>query len=527
MRGVECRSAERGCGVAKEGNERAGESARVGSVYPAGEMVMGAGRVAVLGDVMLDIYVSGKVDRISPEAPVPVVHFVSENERVGGAANVALNVAAIGGSARVLGVVGADREGDRLAALIETAGVTSDLVVSSSRATTTKTRVLSGSHHQFLRIDREERKVMEPETEHALLERLDAALAGAGSLVVSDYGKGCVSDAVFGAAIAAARAHGIPVLVDPKRPDLSAYAGADIIKPNLRELARATARSLDSDADIAAAARDVIAATGASLLLTMAERGMVFFPRDGSEPLTMPAVAREVSDVSGAGDTVIGVFASLLSDGAPLPEALQAACVASGIVVSKAGTATVSAAELRRAMARAAIPSDGTAPASSARVGLVQDWDALRRLCDHWRHEGLRVGFTNGCFDLLHPGHVSILHRAKAACDRLVVGLNSDASVSRLKGPSRPVQAEEARATVLAALADVDAVTLFSEDTPLELIQALQPDVLVKGADYTVDSIVGADVVKARGGEVLRVPLVEGQSTSRLVGKIAATRVPV
>jgi D-beta-D-heptose 7-phosphate kinase/D-beta-D-heptose 1-phosphate adenosyltransferase len=465
----------------------------------------------IVGDLMLDVYLAGHVARISPEAPVPVLRFLRETETAGGAANVALNVTALGGTARLLGVVGADEGAGRLAALMQRAGIMTDFVTADDRPTTTKTRVLAGQHHQLLRIDRETVAPLAPEAEAALIARIEAAAPGAGAVVLSDYGKGCLTDRVIAAAVAVARGAGVPVLVDPKRKDFAAYRGADYIKPNLAELAAATGIDCGTDAGAAAAAAAAMEATGAAILLTRSEKGMTLYAPDG-ETIAMATEAREVFDVSGAGDTVMATFALMLTGGASRAQAMRLANVAAGIVVSKAGTATASRAELEAALAARA-PRQPVAPSP------VLGWDEARARCDEWRQKGLRIGFTNGCFDLLHPGHIAILKGAAAACDRLVVGLNSDASVRRLKGPTRPIQAEAARAEVMGAIGVVDAVVIFDQDTPLELITHLMPDVLVKGADYAEDQIVGADVVRRAGGRVERVELVAGHSTTGLVAR--------
>lgn len=465
--------------------------------------------VVVLGDVMLDHYISGRVSRISPEAPVPVLQNISDRAVAGGAANVALNLVSVGASARLIGLVGADESGAQLTQILGDAGLVTDFVTSAAVSTITKTRVLAGGAHQFIRIDRETIAPPAPEVVAAILARLDETLPDAGALVISDYGKGLLSDAVLTGAIERARALGVQVLIDPKRADFAGYAGATVIKPNLAELTAATGLDCSTTEGRIAATRRIAQATGADVLLTMSEKGMAYYRADGGAPVEMPSRVREVYDVSGAGDTVMALFAAFRAAGASVERSMQAANAAAGVVVTKAGTATLTVDELEQALSDAPRPFDGG--------GQVVDRDAARALAEGWRAAGLRVGFTNGCFDLIHPGHVRILHGARGACDRLVVGLNTDASVKRLKGPSRPVQTEAARAQVVAALTGVDAVVLFDEETPLELIRALEPDVLVKGADYTVESIVGADLVLARGGRVERVPLVEGQSTSALI----------
>jgi D-beta-D-heptose 7-phosphate kinase / D-beta-D-heptose 1-phosphate adenosyltransferase len=472
-----------------------------------------ASRIVILGDIILDGYIRGSVTRISPEAPVPVLRFSEESETAGGAANVALNIRALGGNPFLIGVVGQDDTARRLADLLAGQGIAADLVPSPDRPTTIKTRILAAQRQQMLRIDREVASPVPAEVETAILARVIAALDGAQALILSDYAKGCLTDRVLAGAIAAAAARDMLVLVDPKRRDFAAYSGASFIKPNLSELAAATGLDCSTDEAAASAARSLVAQTGASILLTRSERGMCLYSVDGSEEVSLPTAAREVFDVSGAGDTVIAAFALALTGEAGVRQAMRLANIAAGIVVSKSGTATVSRAEVETELTSR--PPHGIPSAEAAILGREAAVARVRR----WQAEGLTVGFTNGCFDLLHPGHIAILRGAAAECDRLVVGLNADASVSRLKGPTRPIQSETARAEVIAALAAVDAVTLFDEDTPLELIRALLPDVLVKGADYTEDQIVGADVVKAAGGKVARVALRDGHSTTRLVAR--------
>jgi D-beta-D-heptose 7-phosphate kinase/D-beta-D-heptose 1-phosphate adenosyltransferase len=468
--------------------------------------------IVVIGDAMLDCYVSGKVERISPEAPVPVVQRTAEGEVAGGAANVAANAARLGAEARLVSVVGDDEEGRRLAALLAELGVAFAPVVDRGRPTVSKTRVMSGVH-QLLRVDREDRAPIGAPIEDAALEALAAALAGAGALIVSDYAKGMLTDRVLSAALALARRAGAPALVDPKRRDFSAYKGAALIKPNRAELAEATGLPCESDDEVERAARLVVAATGASLLVTRSEKGMTYVA-PGAAAIHMPTQSKEVFDVSGAGDTAIAAVACGFVAGLPIEQTMRLANLAAGVVISKPGTATVSFDELR-----AAAEARGDLSVSGGGVATREEAIAMR---EHWRREGLTVGFTNGCFDLIHPGHIAILRGAARHCDRLIVGLNSDASTRRLKGPGRPVQDEASRAAVIGAMRSVALVVAFEEDTPIELIAALSPDVLVKGADYAENEIVGAELVRARGGRVARVPLVEGQSTTRLIRRGAA-----
>jgi D-beta-D-heptose 7-phosphate kinase/D-beta-D-heptose 1-phosphate adenosyltransferase len=362
----------------------------------------------------------------------------------------------------------------------------------------------------LLRVDREDRGGLDSAIEEVMLAALRAALKDAGALVLSDYGKGVLSDAVLKDAFKAARAANVPVIVDPKRLTFADYRGASVITPNRKELRLATGLPVESDEEVAAAAAAANAVSGAAILVTRSERGMSFYAPDGGI-MHSPAEALEVFDVSGAGDTVVAALATAMAAGFDMGSAMRIANAAAGVVVGKHGTATVSPAELAAALKR----GSGVAEAPSAAVSRAQ----ASAMCAQWRSQGLSVGFANGCFDLLHPGHVRLIQQAAAACDRLVVGLNADASVRRLKGETRPLQDEAARAQVMAGLRGVSLVTVFDEDTPLELITALQPDVIVKGADYREDQVVGAELVKSRGGRVLLVELAEGHSTSRIAAR--------
>lgn len=461
---------------------------------------------------MLDGYASGGVERISPEAPVPVLRHLSHHEVPGGGANVAMNIAALGGKPYLVGLVGEDEEAERLDQLLRAAGVETRLVAAKGRPTTFKLRILAGNH-QMLRIDKEEVGPASSEVEDALLRAVLEVLADMRAVILSDYRKGCLTDRVLAKVIAEARARNVPVFVDPKRSDFSAYAGVSFITPNRSELKAATGVVCEDDASCEAAAAMAREASGAAILLTRSEQGMTFFPVTG-ETLSLPTEAQEVFDVSGAGDSVIATFALGVVSGMTIPQALRAANCAAGIVISRAGTATTTEAEIAAAMDRGHLLSRSEGTLS---------WDEMRRLREIWRDEKLVVGFTNGCFDLLHPGHIALLRESARNCDRLIVGLNTDASVRRLKGETRPIQTEEARAEVMAAISHVDGVVLFGEETPYELIALLEPDVLIKGADYEEHQIVGADLVKALGGSIVRVDLRRGQSTTNLV---ARSRVP-
>ncbi len=471
-------------------------------------------RILVLGDVMLDRFLYGETDRISPEAPVPVVRLKRTLAMLGGAGNVARNISALGGQAVLVGLVGQDATAAELRALLAAdTGIGDAMVASATRPTICKVRVIA-AHQQMVRVDDEVTGAADAQEEAALIAAVQAAMPGCQALVLSDYAKGVLTPGVIAASIAAAKAAGIPILVDPKSDDFSRYRGATVLTPNAKELAQAARLPVATDDQAMAAARAVMARAGLqALLVTRAEKGMLLV--EGEAVSRVPAVAREVFDVSGAGDTAIATLALAHAAGAPLAEAMRIANAAAGIVVGKLGTATVTADELAQALR-----AEGDASPDAA---TLLDRDAALRLVREWQAHGLRVGFTNGCFDILHAGHVALLRAARRRCDRLVVALNSDASVARLKGASRPINPLADRAAVIAALAAVDAVVAFEEDTPLQLITLLLPDVLMKGADYTVETVVGAPEVLAAGGEVALLELLPGRSTT---GIIARSRAP-
>ena len=464
--------------------------------------------ILVIGDVMLDGYSSGSVERLSPEAPVPVLRNVSRKDVPGGGANVAMNIAALGGRPHLIGLIGQDADGRRLEALLGEGGVSTRLIAATDRPTTSKLRILA-THQQIVRIDTEQTGPADAAAEEELLAAIAALMPSMRAVVLSDYCKGCLSDRVLRAAIAQATELGLPIFVDPKRVDFAAYAGATFITPNRSELARATAMACGHDDECRSAADRAKALTGASILLTRSEQGMSLFPVEGAEIL-LPTHTQEIFDVSGAGDTVVAAFALSIVSGHNPAQALRLANHAAGVVVGKPGTATVTQAELATV-----IDQDHPVPGANGSVS----WADAASFRKQWKEQGLRVGFTNGCFDLLHPGHIALLRQSAAHCDRLIVGLNSDASVRRLKGASRPVQSEVARAEVMAAIGHVDLVVIFDEDTPCELIETLKPDLLVKGSDYTEDQIVGADIVKALGGRILRVDLRAGHSTTDMIDR--------
>jgi D-beta-D-heptose 7-phosphate kinase / D-beta-D-heptose 1-phosphate adenosyltransferase len=471
-------------------------------------------RVLVLGDVMLDRFVYGSVERTSPEAPVPVMMLERTTEMPGGAANVARNVVALGARVVLIGVVGDDASARELRSHLPAAdSLQSRLVVDPGRPTTTKTRYVA-DRQQMLRTDTELSAPLSEPIAEAMLAQFTSGLAEADIVILSDYGKGALSDAVTARAIAAATSAGKRVLVDPKSRTFLKYRGATVLTPNQHELQSAYGHDCSTDEQVVEAARAILAQGLCSIVVaTRGKEGMSIVQADGGA-LHIRTVATEVYDVTGAGDTAMAAMAVSLASGADIGQAAQLANVAAGIVVGKYGTATATPDEI---LARLGSSGDGSAAASSYTLERAQ------LLVAGWRRLGLRVAFTNGCFDMLHPGHVSLLNQARGSADRLVVGLNSDHSVRRLQGAGRPVQTELARAMVLGSLRAVDAVVIFEEDSPLALITALEPDVLVKGADYTLETVVGADVVLRRGGKVMLAELVPAHSTTDTIRRIAAS----
>lgn len=478
----------------------------------AGVTALAGAPVLVVGDVMLDRYVYGSVERISPEGPIPVLRVESETAMLGGAGNVVRNLAAIGGLPHLVATIGKDSAGQEMRALLDDAGtsVSVDLIELPGWVTTVKTRFVS-ARQQLLRADKEDSATVDPEPEHLIIVAAKAALTQSEAVVLSDYGKGVLTQSVLSQIIEAARAASKPVIVDPMGADYSVYRGADLLTPNVKELEYATGISVIDDVGVVAAAEKVLATCGIGGVLVTRGADGVTLVRSGEDPVHLLPRALEVFDVSGAGDTVVAVLACALAAGLPLVEAMELANVAGGIVVGKVGTAVVGADELSSAAAR---------QWRDSAEAKVQSREVLAARVEGWRQSGCSVGFTNGCFDLLHPGHVSLLQQAKSVCDRLIVGLNSDVSARALKGSGRPVQDEAARAVVLASLATVDAVVLFSESTPLSLIEAIRPNVLIKGADYELHEVVGAELVQGYGGKVLLANLAKGHSTTETITRL-------
>jgi D-beta-D-heptose 7-phosphate kinase/D-beta-D-heptose 1-phosphate adenosyltransferase len=466
--------------------------------------------VLCIGDLMLDEFVYGDVTRISPEAATPVIAVKRTEVMVGGAGNVARNLVSLGTRCIFVGVVGNDEAGAALTkALAAHPLIEFHLAVDGTRQTTRKVRFVSEHHSaHLLRADWEVSSPVDAASEDALIGHAVKAMPRAGAVVLSDYAKGALTPRVVRAVIDAANKLGRPVLVDPKGRDYSMYKGATLITPNRQELAEATGSAAKTDEEVATAARDLGRALGAkAVLVTRSEDGMTLVEQ--GETIHIPAYPVRVRDVSGAGDTVMAVLSAMLAMNADFESAMRAANAAAAVVVGKRGTATLSVAELRSRI----LPASTLA----AEEKIVFDWALLDEHMAEWRKAGLRVGFTNGCFDLLHPGHVKLLAGARAACDRLVLGLNGDGSVRRLKGEGRPVQNVQSRAEVLAALEAVDLVVVFDEDTPEKLIARVKPTILVKGSDYKREDVVGHDIVEALGGQVVLIDLVPGQSTTSMV----------
>ncbi|HKT53415.1 MAG TPA: D-glycero-beta-D-manno-heptose 1-phosphate adenylyltransferase [Caulobacteraceae bacterium] len=466
--------------------------------------------VVCVGDVMVDRFVHGEVARVSPEAPIPVLLRGRESAMLGGVGNVAANIAALGGRAILVAVVGDDataHEAVKLAAEIE--GLDAELATQPGRTTSLKTRFVAAGQ-QLLRVDEEDASPIDRAVEGQLTAAIGVASA-AKAILISDYGKGAVAAPVMKACRAAAASLGAALIVDSKSQRFDAYGAVDLIKPNAAELARVTGLPTGSDAEIETAlSAALLLCEAKAILVTRGPRGMSLAVR-GEGVRHTPGAPRQVFDVVGAGDTAMAALGLALAGGAGLDDAVALSVLAAGVVVGKHGTATVGADEV----IEAALAADrGPAEAKVATI------ERLVREVARWRDHGLKVGFTNGCFDVLHRGHVAYLAQASAWCDRLVVGLNSDGSVRALKGEGRPVNDLESRALVLAALGSVDLVVAFDAETPLDLIKAVRPDVLIKGADYALEGVVGHEFVQSYGGEVKLAPLVEGFSTTAAIARM-------
>jgi len=469
---------------------------------------LGTPRVIVVGDLILDRYVTGVVERISPEAPIPVLAARHREERLGGAGNVAANLRAMEAEVEVVGVIGDDSKGRRLLGMLEDQSVeTAGCAIDPSRPTIEKTRIVGGAQ-QVLRVDWEDTAPLDDRIANAILETMSARIGRAQAVILSDYGKGFLSPILMEGVIRLARERGVPVLVDPKGTDYARYRGAHLVTPNRREAEVALGRPLPEMADVAAAAGELIQqAELEAAVITLGAEGMYHRTR-GGDAGHVPTVARAVFDVTGAGDTVISLLALGLAAGFELAEAVQLANHGAGLVVGKRGAACVTRPELQI--------STGAATIDPGKVIAPRELDAVLA---EWRARGRRVVFTNGCFDIVHKGHVDYLRFARSKGDVLLVGVNDDASVARLKGADRPVNPLQDRMEVLAALEMVDGVVPFGEDTPKELIERVTPEVLVKGEDWRDKGVVGREWVERHGGEVHLAPMVPGRSTTGILAR--------
>lgn len=468
-------------------------------------------KVLVVGDIMLDEHILSKVSRISPEAPVPVADVVSIVYTPGGAANVATNIQALGGSPYLLGAVGKDSSKERLFQTLRERGINTDnIIVDEGKPTTLKSRIIAHGQH-VVRVDTEKRGPISNRLSCKLLQMAKDIIDEVDALIISDYGKGVVTYDVAYCLITMARERGKVVSIDPKGSDYGKYTEATIITPTQREAEMASKTVIINAVDLIKVGWKLLEEFKTKfILITKGEKGMSLFEREG-QITHIPAVASEVYDVTGAGDTVISVLTLALAAGAKIKEAAQLSNLAAGIVVRKVGTAVATRGELEEIIRY---------QSGERANGKIRPLSELISVSKRLKDEGKKVVFTNGCFDLLHIGHLRYLQKAKEAGDVLIVGINSDSSMRRLKGTERPIVQQNERAEILSALECVDYVVIFSEDTPYRVIRAIVPDILVKGGDYEVGQIVGTDLVKASGGEVLVIDEVKNHSTALLVKAI-------
>jgi len=470
-------------------------------------------KVLCFGDIMLDTFAYGEVSRISPEAPVPVLKVSDKRSMLGGVGNVARNLCELGIHSTLLSIVGKDEAGDSIKGLAAAMGAKPHLTPVKGRPTTLKTRFIA-TNQQVLRVDEETAEIAAAPDMEKVTAKFEKLVQQSDVVILSDYGKGIFTAKNVRGFIKKAQKAGCRVIVDPKMTDYGAYQGADLITPNRKELEAATGgQPLKDQAAVQQAAKALIKAHDIkAILVTLSAEGMMLV-RAGKPSLHIPAKAREVYDVSGAGDTVVALMAAAWAVGLDDQTAMDLANAAASVVVGKLGTATTTQTELQAALL--------DLNQRSGRRKIMELDEGLEKIAA-WRKNGNKIGFTNGCFDLIHPGHVTLLAEARATCDKLILGLNSDASIKRIKGPKRPIQSEDSRALVLASFENVDMVILFGEDTPIDLIKTLQPDVLVKGSDYKVEEVVGHDVVAKYGGKVHLVQLVDGHSTTGITHRMAS-----
>ncbi len=471
---------------------------------------IGAVRALVVGALMLDEYLWGKTERISPEAPVQVVDITSEDLRLGGAGNVINNLVTLGCRVHVASVLGNGQDGDLVRSMLEKIQVdTTGLLFDPQRKTSRKTRILA-SHQQMMRFDRESREPISAEQEQALAAYVREQAARFDVILISDYLKGVLTEGLLQQIIRIGKEQGLPVVIDPKGSDYRKYRGATLLTPNRRETEVASRVAITDQASLRQAGQALLKNLELeTLVVPRSEEGISIFFQDGQE-VHLPTEAQEVYDVTGAGDTVLSLIGVGLACGLPIEDAARMANLAAGIAVSKVGTSTVSVDEIREVFSHQFLEGDAK----------IKRRERLQQILETERQRGKTIVFTNGCFDLLHVGHVKYLQQARRQGDLLVLGLNSDASIRRLKGPNRPLIGEQERAHILAALTCIDYLVIFDEDTPLELIGMLRPDILVKGGDYTPETVVGRDLVESYGGRVALIDLVDGRSTTNIIERI-------
>lgn len=467
-------------------------------------------RILVIGDIMLDTYYTGDISRISPEAPVPVFQKKGERSVPGGAANVAANLVAAGQDVSIMSMIGNDAAGEQLVSMLSEMGVDTDLVVRTERETTVKTRLLANHNQQVIRLDVEDVADISESESSKLLKKLSDEADKYDLFLCSDYRKGFLTEKIIQESIRIAHEHHIQVLIDVKDPDIKKYKGADLLKPNLKELRDLTGMAVNTKEDIIQASNALREACAVSYVLTTCGAGGMVLVTD-NEHYFVRSVGQEVFDVTGAGDTTISYLAVCMANNIEIHKAVDISNIAAGLQVSKVGTSAVTLQEVD--MFR--FGNRGRAESKIIPIERVSEISGI--------HKGEKIVFTNGCFDILHVGHIQYLEQAADLGDVLVVGLNSDRSVRALKGTNRPINGEADRAKMLASLGCVDYVVIFDEDTPYALIKGVQPDILVKGGDYRVDEVVGRDIVEAKGGEVKILPFVEGKSTTGIIEKINST----
>lgn len=467
-------------------------------------------KVLCIGDVMLDKFVYGDVERISPEAPIPVFNIKSDKFMLGGAGNVASNLSGLGAKTRFITVVGNDMAGNSIKELIATIpNITSTLISEKERRTSIKTRYIAGGQ-QMMRTDDETVALINKNTRQRILKLAETALNNYNVLVIADYAKGIFSSDFTKQLIKLAKKAKIPIIVDPQGNNYKRYQGVDIVTPNRKELSLATSMPANSDKQIKMAANKLISDHNIhSILATRSGDGMTLINSDSF--VTYTAEAQEIFDVSGAGDTVVATISASLSAGIDLKQAVKLANISAGIVVAKAGTAVAYINDIMEKLENREAQNDN--------IKILNIKSAVNRV-KIWREQKLKIGFSNGCFDLLHPGHIATINAAKATCDKLIIGLNDDTSIKRLKGNQRPIQSQEIRAQILSSLTSVDAVVIFSEDTPIKILKNLKPDILIKGGDYKIKMLPEANTVKAYGGKIILTSILKGHSTTKTIAKL-------